>query len=159
TGSLRGSRRTHGSASPLSSLHPHHRDDRHAWTERIVGVWGCIEDDLDWNALHDFDKVTGSVLGWEETKTRSRTRLPAVNVPHKHFAGIGINLDLHGLPWSHMRELRLHEVRDDPDVVGHNGQHRLADLDIRSGFHGFAGYPPGFRRIELGRGEFKLGML
>src|SRR5215475_15574161 len=109
----------------ISSLHPHHRDDRHAWTERIVGVWGSIEDNLGWNALPDFDKVTGGVLGWEETKTRSRTRLPAVNMPHKCFAGIGINLDLDGLSRAHVRKLCLHEVRHDPDVVGYNGQHSL----------------------------------
>ena len=69
----------HGPASSPGSLHSHHGNDGHAWTQGIGGVRGGSENNLHGNALHDFDEVAGGVFRGQQTKTRSRTRLGSVS--------------------------------------------------------------------------------
>jgi hypothetical protein len=75
-------------------------------------------------------------------------------------AGIGVNLDRGILTGAHIGELRLLEIRFDPDPVGHERKdgcrrsHVIADLKLLD-----LGYDPVFGRVEHRVVEIDLALV
>src|ERR1019366_10672949 len=94
----------------LRSLNPHRRDGRNAEWKREGRIKAAIDKDLDRHALHDLDEIARRILGRKGGEFRTRPKLDAVHMALEVEPGIGIDLDLHRLPWAYPGELGLLEI-------------------------------------------------
>ena len=91
-------------------------DSRHAGAHLQIrsSLWSYR--DLDGHALDDFHKIAARVIGRQQTERRAGRRRNAVDVSRVR-AIVGIDRDTRRLSGPHTLELRLLEIRRDPDVV------------------------------------------
>ena len=85
----------------------------------------------------------------------------AVDMALEHAAGIGVDGDLDWIAGPYRLELRLLEVRRNPDGLRHKHHQRLADRCVIAPGGSQSRYPAGFRRRdqrarEIGFGDLQL---
>ena len=128
---------------------------------RCSGILPLVEDDLDRDALDDFDVVAGRVLRRQQAVARAAR---ARDVEHAAVVGaaVGVDGDRDGLPGTHVLQLRFLEVGGHPDVAAverNDGQQLLAGRDVLSRLHGSAADESGHRRDDGGVLQVQLRLL
>src|SRR6266851_8757933 len=106
-------------------------DDRgHARAQRVgIAELAGVEADLHGQALDHFHPVARGVLGGQQREARARARGERVHRAAEDAVGEGVHADLRAHAGPDPGELRLLEVREDPDLVQrHDGEERLAHL-------------------------------
>src|ERR1700742_466125 len=98
------------------SFQIHLRRNRKPESKRPVVWQTCVDDDLDRHTLHDFHEVAGRVFGWKRGEARAAAELHAVHVAAQIELRVGVDTDFDLVAGTHAFELRLLEVRGDPDL-------------------------------------------
>src|SRR5262249_49987001 len=115
-----------------------------------------VDDDFDWNALHDLDVIAGGILRRQEREGGARSRLDAGDMAADAAVRISVNRERHRLSRPHRVELGLLEIRRDPNLVrNEHGQSRagLRELADRGGE---ADNAPRFGRADRSVGKIEL---
>ena len=109
----------------------------------VTSVGGVVENDLHRHALDDLDIVAGGVLGGQQRERRPRSRLDAGDMAAHGAVRISVDFERDRLAGPHVVELRLLEIRRDPDRVRYEHgevRARLRELtDCRTELDGTAG--------------------
>src|SRR5882724_3018854 len=109
-----------------NSSHEYIRHYVHARPKLVVSVLSWLENNLYRNPLDDLDVVARSIFRWQQAEQRSRRASNAIHMTSESPA-VRIHVNLCFLPSLHVPELRLFEVRSNPDLVERNhGQQLLA---------------------------------
>ena len=82
----------------------------------MIVVLARIEDDLHRNALHDFHIVASRILRRQQAEARAAGAGDAIHFAVV-FSAVGVDFNRDALADLHFAELRLFEIRGDPDVV------------------------------------------
>src|SRR3954468_11071821 len=113
--------------------------DAHARAKQVIWILPGLQVDLHGNALHDLHEVAGRVLRRQQAELGARGRGDAVDVPLELAAAERVDFDDGLLPRLHRLELRLLEVRGDPDAIQIDDRHeRLPGLHDLPGLDGLA---------------------
>src|SRR5712671_1633006 len=112
----------------------------------MIRVLIFIKTDADWDALHHFYVVAGSVLGGQQTEPGPGCATNRFNLAIK-FPAVSVNFDLGRLSHLHSAELGFFEVGGGPDVIQvHDGKQRLARLHGLSRLDAAFAENAGYRR-------------
>src|ERR1700722_20748271 len=115
-----------------SSLEVHRRLDRQTERQELPIFQSVIDDDLHRYPAHDLHEVAGRVLGGKCRKARTAAALNALDVAVQVQLGVSVDLDVDELSHAHAIELRLLEVRYDPDFACDQVEHLLAGCCVRA---------------------------
>src|SRR5439155_21779618 len=105
------------------SFRVHRRHNRHAGPQQMLRILPRLEHDLHRHALDNLHVVPSRVLARQQAEPRAGGRRNAVDVTLELLAAVRIHLDGGPLAGPHGGELRLLEVRGDPDVLEWNERH------------------------------------
>jgi hypothetical protein len=98
----------------------------------MIAIFSLLENYFDWDSLHDFHVIAGSIFGWKQTERRAGGARDAVHVTVQGSPS-GINVDFGFLPNSHAPQLGLFEIGGDPDFIqGYDREELLPSLYIHS---------------------------
>src|ERR1051326_1347429 len=144
---------------PSDSLDFYFRCDRQAGREKhfIVGIYAVVENDFDWDALDNFDKISRGIFWRKNAKARARAGLDGIDVTFEFCPAERIHFDCHRLSWLHVFELCFLEIGCDPYVRIHQSKHSLAGLEIGAGFDGSLRDTSRTWRANLAIAEIDLG--
>src|SRR5438132_9435714 len=125
----------------------------------MLRVLTGIEHDFDRNPLYHLDVVAGRVLRRQQGKARARRAGDAVDFAVVGAPAVRVDVDPRPLTRPHVAQLRLLEVRRDPDFVDlHDGQQRLPGLHDLAGVDPFLRDDAAHRRLDGGVLEVELGL-
>src|SRR5208282_578507 len=119
-----------------------------------------VEYDLHRYALHNFDVIAGGVFGREQAEARTAGASDGIDMPLVGLA-VRIHRDVSRQTWLHLLELRLLEVRRDPEVAfaeRNNLHHLLAGLHVLTDLNGAVADDSADRRhdFRVRKVEFRL---
>ena len=124
----------------------------------VLQSW-VIEDDLDRQALHDLDVVAGGVLGRQHAECGAGAALETVDLAVEGDRRHRVDNKINVLPRAYVGQLGLLEVRRHPAVVLHQGEQRLARIDVVAGADGAMGDDTSLRRHDRAVGELQFRRL
>src|SRR6185503_21306718 len=103
----------------------------------MLRVLTGIETDANRNALHDLDVVAGRIVGRQQAESRAGRRGQTLNLSIERLATVRVSTNRDALAGTDVFDLRLLEVRRDPDTLERNQRHqRLPGLNLLTDFHG-----------------------
>src|SRR5262252_4545298 len=117
--------------------------------QQPLGILIGIQHDLDRHALHHLDEVPSRVFRRQQREPGAGGAGDAVDFAGEFLAADRV--DLHGRPLArtHVLQLRLLEVRDDPHLVQRHDRHqRLARLDDLSWLDALSAHEACDRRFD-----------
>src|SRR5271165_1494958 len=125
----------------------------------MIVVRARIEHDLDRDALHDLDVVSGGVFWREEAEAGAAGGGNAVDLPVIGPA-VGVDFNRGLLSNFHFAKLRLFEVGRDPNVVQVDDLHEfLAGSNILPDLHRAIAHDAGDRGYDFGVLQVQLGLI
>src|SRR5258706_1662589 len=146
-------------AISLRSSHRHRRYDRNPKRHGDVRGDTAVDNDFDWNALHDLDKIAGRILGREGGEFRPGAMLDAIDVAAHIEGRIGIDPDPDRLPRPHVGQLGFLEVGGDPDLRRDDREDLLPRYNVVALLHVPPGNPSVLRRRNDGPGQVEFGLV
>src|ERR1700761_5574265 len=91
----------------------------------MIGQLVWIKGDSHGDSLHDLDPVTRGVLRGNQGKGRSGSSAKSHDLAMiAEAASVQVRSQRNRLPYPHIRELRLLEVRIDPDLIERHHRHQ-----------------------------------
>ena len=105
---------------------------RHARPQQSIQL-PIVEHDLDGDALDDLGEVTGGVVGRQQSELEAAGGRETIDMALQGRRMEAVDLDLDGLPATHVGQLRFLEVGDDVDRIERHHRHQLG-----SGLHELA---------------------
>src|SRR5205807_6387787 len=146
----------HGSLPATNSLDLHSRLDGHTRPQQMVRILTLVEPNSHGESLHHFHVVPGRIFRRKEAEERASGARKAVNFGLV-VAPEGINADCDRLTRSHSSELRLFEVRRDPDIVqGNDYEQALPRLHVMTKLHSLSPDHAADRSVNLGIAEVEF---
>src|SRR3984893_3678214 len=139
-----------------SSVDIHGWLDGHARPQQVPGILIFVEPDSHWEPLHNLHVVPRRVLRRKQAKERTSGARKALNFALV-IAPEGVYPDGDCLARPYPFELRLLEVRGDPDVVhGNDHQQALSRLDAVPDLYGLSSDHAAHRRVDFGVTKIEL---
>src|SRR5262245_28397330 len=133
---------------------------RHTRPQQLFCVLLLVDGDANGDTLNHLHEVPCRVLGRQQAEARSRRGGEALDVPLEIAAAVGVDLDDGRLPGAHVFQLRLLEIRGDPDVFERDHGHEwLARLNHLTDLHGLFADDAAHRRADSRVLEIQLCLL